>query len=213
MADRKKVADKDGAHRTNRVTVEPGYFLAPGYEFAETDPEIGDTGRVKVLRIRPSDEQSRASIHPLFRRPRLATSCPMSNRTRRASLVAGMTGRRSVWISTWSTGTTIRPTSVSCPTGTTRTSLRDPGGDSMRSSSAATRSTSSSGASSRSRLVSGPGCGGISGRAHDGGRSPHQDPRADHLGHPAGESAADRTGALSKSRPHSAFCEPYDQPS
>ena len=60
MADRKKVADKDGAHRTNRVTVEPGYFLAPGYEFAETDPEIGDTGRVKVLRIRPSDEQSDA---------------------------------------------------------------------------------------------------------------------------------------------------------
>jgi hypothetical protein len=60
VADRKKVAEGDGAYRTNRVTVEPGYFLAPGYEFADTDAERGDTGRLKVLRIRPADEQSDA---------------------------------------------------------------------------------------------------------------------------------------------------------
>jgi hypothetical protein len=42
------------------VAIEPGYFLAPGYEFADTDAERGATGRLKVLRIRPVDEQSDA---------------------------------------------------------------------------------------------------------------------------------------------------------
>jgi hypothetical protein len=60
VADRKKVAEGDGAYGTNQVTVEPGYFLAPGYEFADTDAERGATGRFKVLRIRPVDEQSDA---------------------------------------------------------------------------------------------------------------------------------------------------------
>jgi hypothetical protein len=59
VTDRKKVSEKNGVHRTNRVTVGPGYFLAPGYEFAETDEkEISDTGRVKIFRVYPSDEQS-----------------------------------------------------------------------------------------------------------------------------------------------------------
>ncbi len=59
MADRSKVSQRDGAHRMNTVGVEPGYFLAPGYMFAETeDREIGDTGRIKVFRVAPSSPQS-----------------------------------------------------------------------------------------------------------------------------------------------------------
>jgi hypothetical protein len=56
MADRKVVAKTDGAFKTNKVTVEPGYILAPGYEFAPFDQkEISDTGQHKVLRISLSD--------------------------------------------------------------------------------------------------------------------------------------------------------------
>ena len=59
MADRKKIVDKDGAHRTNRVTVEPGSVPALGYQIETLGgEEIGSTGRLKVLRIGPSDERS-----------------------------------------------------------------------------------------------------------------------------------------------------------
>ena len=58
MADREKVANRDGVYKTNRATVETGYFLADGYKFSETDEkEIGDTGRLKVLRVCPSNDQ------------------------------------------------------------------------------------------------------------------------------------------------------------
>jgi hypothetical protein len=59
LADRKKIVDKDGAHRTNRVTVEPGSVPALGYQIETLGgEEIGSTGRLKVLRIGPSDERS-----------------------------------------------------------------------------------------------------------------------------------------------------------
>src|SRR6266850_336675 len=59
MADRKKVAEKDGAHKTNRARVVRVDFLAPDYQIDELDgEEIGPTGRLKVLRIAPSDQQS-----------------------------------------------------------------------------------------------------------------------------------------------------------
>src|SRR3981081_2110845 len=59
MADRKKVAEKDGAHKTNRARVVRVDFLAPDYQIEELDgEEIGPTGRLKVLRIAPSDQQS-----------------------------------------------------------------------------------------------------------------------------------------------------------
>jgi len=61
LADRKKVAEKDGAHRTNRATVERVDFLALGYQIDMLDgEEIGTTGRLKVLRVCPSDKQSTA---------------------------------------------------------------------------------------------------------------------------------------------------------
>jgi hypothetical protein len=61
VADPKKVAEKDGAHKTNRVTVERVDFLADGYQIERLDgEEIGHTGRLKVLRIRPVEEQSEA---------------------------------------------------------------------------------------------------------------------------------------------------------
>ena len=58
MADPKKVAEKDGAHRANRVTVVQVEFLAPGTRSSLDGEEIGDTGRLKVLRVRPMDAQS-----------------------------------------------------------------------------------------------------------------------------------------------------------
>jgi hypothetical protein len=61
MADPAKVAEKDGAHKTNWVTVERVEFLADGYQIDRLDgEEIGHTGRLKVLRIRPVEEQSEA---------------------------------------------------------------------------------------------------------------------------------------------------------
>jgi hypothetical protein len=37
MADRKKVAEKDGAHKTNRARVVRVDFLAPDYQIEELD--------------------------------------------------------------------------------------------------------------------------------------------------------------------------------
>ena len=62
MADPKEIAKKDGAHKTNRIAVERVDFLADGYEIeALADEEIGTTGRLKVLRVRPSDQYSDAA--------------------------------------------------------------------------------------------------------------------------------------------------------
>ena len=56
---RPEEANQDGPFRTNRVNVESGYSLAPGYDLvAFEQQEIGDTGRLKVLRFCPSDDQT-----------------------------------------------------------------------------------------------------------------------------------------------------------
>ena len=59
MADRKHVANRDGPFKTNKVTVEDGFFLAPGYDLKRFDQqEVGATGHHKVLGVFPSNEQS-----------------------------------------------------------------------------------------------------------------------------------------------------------
>jgi hypothetical protein len=61
MANPTKVAEKDGAHKTNRVTVERVDFLADGYKIEALDgEEIGATAQFKVLRVCPTDPQSTA---------------------------------------------------------------------------------------------------------------------------------------------------------
>lgn len=49
MADPNEVAWRDGAHRTNKVTIEPGATLDLGYTCMVLENEIGATGRLKVL--------------------------------------------------------------------------------------------------------------------------------------------------------------------
>jgi hypothetical protein len=60
LADRKKVAEKDGkAFRTHQVQVEDGYRVAADYELTLCEEqEIGATGRLKVVHLVPSKEES-----------------------------------------------------------------------------------------------------------------------------------------------------------
>jgi hypothetical protein len=60
MADPDEVAKKDGAHRTNKVTIEPGAVLDPDYTCTVLENEIGATGRLKVLRLAPSSREGAA---------------------------------------------------------------------------------------------------------------------------------------------------------
>ena len=60
MADRKKVTEKDGGHRTTLVSLKRVDLLAPGYQVETLEEEIGSTGHLRVLRVCPSDAQSTA---------------------------------------------------------------------------------------------------------------------------------------------------------
>jgi hypothetical protein len=60
MADPDEIARRDGAHRTNVVAIDPGFFSDPDYQLALLENEIGATGRLKVLRLSPSSKESPA---------------------------------------------------------------------------------------------------------------------------------------------------------
>jgi hypothetical protein len=58
VADRTRVANQDGVWSINGVVLVPGYFLASDYKLTPLAGErIGDTGRLKVLRLSPSNDQ------------------------------------------------------------------------------------------------------------------------------------------------------------